>query len=82
MLYNYVCVHSADEIPKLLLEEANSDPNAKNDDGDTPLHLACRSSTLKPVKLLVRDERCNPNETNSNGDTALHVVCCCKKSGK
>ena len=50
------------------------DPNAKNNDGDTPLHTACRKDRSKQVKLLVRDERCNPNEKNSRGDTALHVA--------
>ena len=51
------------------------DPNAKNYDGDTPLHAACRNERSKQVKLLVRDERCNPNEKDSHGDTALHVAC-------
>ena len=51
------------------------DPNAKNNDGDTPLHTACRNESSKQVKLLVRDERCNPHEKNSRGDTALHVAC-------
>ena len=51
------------------------DPNAKNNDGDTPLHTACRNERSKQVQLLVRDERCNPNEKNRRGDTALHVAC-------
>ena len=51
------------------------DPNAKNNYGDTPLHMACRNGRSKQVKLLVRDERCNPHEKNSRGDTALHVAC-------
>ena len=51
------------------------DPNAKNNDGDTPLHTACGNESSKQVKLLVRDERCNPHEKNSRGDTALHVAC-------
>ena len=52
------------------------DPNAKNNDGDTPLHTACRNDERsKQVQLLVRDERCNPHEKNSRGDTALHVAC-------
>ena len=51
------------------------DPNAKNNDGDTPLHTACWIRRSKQVQLLVRDERCNPNQKNSRGDTALHVAC-------
>ena len=51
------------------------DPNEKNNDGDTPLHMACRSGSSKQVQLLVRYERCNPHEKDSRGDTALHVAC-------
>ena len=58
------------------------DPNAKNNDGDTPLHAACRSGSSKQVKLLVRDERCNPHEKNSRGDTALHIACRRRYGGK
>ena len=62
-------------ITKLLLEEAKMDPNAKNNDGDTPLHMACWNWSSKQVQVLVSDERCNPHEKNSRGDTALHVAC-------
>ena len=51
------------------------DPNAKNNDGDTPLHTACLKKRSEQILLLVRDERCNPNEKDSRGDTALHVAC-------
>ena len=51
------------------------DPNTKNYDGDTPLHLACRNENYTLVQLLVRDEGCNPHEKDSKGDTALHVAC-------
>ena len=68
-------LHSTDEITKLLLEERKMDPNAKNNDGHTPLHMVCWSGSSKQVQLLVRDERCNPHEKNSRGDTALHVAC-------
>ena len=57
------------------------DLNAKNNDGDTPLHTACRKGSSEQVKLLVGDERCNPHEKNSRGDTALHVACRLKYRG-
>ena len=57
------------------------DPNAKNNDGDTPLHTACMSGSSEQVQLLDRDERCNPHEKNSRGDTALHVACRLKYRG-
>ena len=78
----HISPHSAgDEIPKLLLEEAKLDPNAKNNDGDTPLHLACRNENYTLVQLLVRAERCNPHEKDSKGDTALHIACRFKFTG-
>ena len=62
-------------ISELLLAEINIDLNAKNDDGDTPLHLACRSKKITVVQHLASDERCNPQEKNCDGDTALHIAC-------
>ena len=58
------------------------DPNAKNNDGDTPLHAACRNERSKQVQLLVGDERCNPHEKDSRGDTALHVACRLSNGGE
>ena len=76
-----VSLHTADKVSKLLLEEAMLDPNAKNNDGDTPLHTACRNENYTLAQLLVRDERCNPHEKNSKGDTALHIACRFKFTG-
>ena len=45
------------------------DPNAKNNDGDTSLHTACKNERSEQVKLLVRDERCNLNEKDGSGNT-------------
>ena len=45
------------------------DPNAKNNDGDIPLHTACRNERSKQVHLLVRDERCKLNEKDRSGNT-------------
>ena len=52
------------------------DPNAKNNDGDTPLHTAYRNERSKQVKLLVRDERCKLNEKDGSGNTPqlLHLA--------
>ena len=74
-------LHVTEHISKVLLEEAKLDPNAKNNDRYTPLHVACWRENVKVVQLLVRDERCNPNEKNSNGDTALHIACRHRNAG-
>ena len=62
-------------ITTVLLRETEINPNTKNNDGDTPLHLACSNYGFEAVQLLVRDPRCNPLEKNSSGDTALHAAC-------
>ena len=80
----------ADIVPRALLEEAmlnrnvNLDQNAKNNDGDTPLHLACKQKNSALVQLLVRDSyrRCKPNAKNGRGDTALHIACQLNEGGK
>ena len=53
------------------------DPNAKNNDGYTPLHTAYRNERAKQVQLLVRDERCNLNEKDGSGNAPqlLHWAC-------
>ena len=74
---HYVCyIHSTDEITKLLLEEAKMDPNAKNNNGDTPLNTACRNERSEQVKLLVRDGRCKLNEKDGSRNTPqlLHLA--------
>ena len=83
MLCSYMTVYalSTTDISRLLLEGGRIDPNAKNNDGDTPLHAACWKGMSEQVKLLVSDERCNPHEKDSRGDTALHVACRLKYIG-
>ena len=68
----------ADEIAKLLLEETKIDPNANNNNGDTPLHLACNGQNATLVELLVRDPRCNFSEVNGSGNTPLVLNWACR----
>ena len=68
----YICT---DDIVKFLLEETKVDPNARNDDGDTPLHLACRNTNSKVVQLLVRNKRCLLDEEDRSENSLLHWAC-------
>ena len=45
-------------------------------DGNTPLHLACRSDNPQFLKLLLDSEH-NVTRQNNAGDTPLHVACRC-----
>ena len=62
---------------KLLLEHysktKNINPNAKNNDGNTPLHLACKKGSFKVVGLFVDFQLVNDIK-NNNGLTPLEVA--------
>ena len=48
--------------------------NEINENGYTPLHLACKERSIESVKALVESPNCNLNVKNSDGDTALHIA--------
>ena len=51
--------------------KAGADPNVRDKDGNTPLHLAVSGQAIDLVELLL-DARANPNVQNSQGNTSLH----------
>jgi len=57
-------------IVELLLKKG-ADPNIKNEDGDTPLHIAAINAYDRIVELML-DFQADPNRTNRDGDTPLH----------
>jgi hypothetical protein len=66
---------------KYLIEHYNADVNAKNDKGQTPLHLACKGfyfglpkSNLKLVKFLIEEKKADPTVTCNEGKSALHYA--------
>jgi ankyrin repeat protein len=64
------------EMKRLI--DAGADPNAQDDNGWTPLHIAAQESSLDAVRLLL-DAGANPNVRNSGGQTplspAFHFSC-------
>ncbi len=57
---------------KYLIQHYNSDVNAKNRKGQTPLHLACKKrNNLKMVKFLIGEQNADPSITCNRGKTAL-----------
>ena len=75
-LVTFICTYiCTGDIAKLLLEETKVDPNAINNDGDTPLHLACRNTNSEVVELLVRNERCILDEEGRSENSLLHWAC-------
>ena len=57
------------------MEQYNCDPESRDDDGDTPLHVACRRGHVDIVRYLVSEQGCSAVCQNKNGNTALHVAC-------
>ena len=54
--------------------ENNSDINAKDINGDSPLHHAIRNSSLKITNILIQNNA-NVNIQNNSGETPLHFAC-------
>ncbi len=48
--------------------------SALNEDGDTPLHVACRFNNEKAVHFLLTLDECNPVAQNIAGVTALQIA--------
>ena len=61
------------ELVKTLLNVPGCNINEFDSDGETPLHVACRSD-FEVFELLTADSRCDLNAQNKNGVTALHIT--------
>ena len=53
--------------------DAGADPNARNEDGDTPLHIAAWNGQTEAIAALL-DAGADPNARNEDGDTPLHIA--------
>jgi ankyrin repeat protein len=63
------------EVVKLLMKAKNINPNKKNSDGDTALHVAYKLKRFDVMQLLAQDERVDVNETNIRGETLFYLAC-------
>ncbi len=61
-------------VVDLLVRRTLLNPNLKNTNGATPLHLAVRHAKLETVRLLLGNRRLDANLTNNVGETALHIA--------
>ena len=63
------------EVVKYFINEQNCDPMTRDNDGGTPLHIACRYGHLNITQYLINEAHCNPLCENNDGDTPLHYAC-------
>jgi ankyrin repeat protein len=67
---------------KYLIQHCNADVSAKNRQGQTPLHLACKGldvgfpkrNYLKVVKFLIEEQNADPAVTCNEGKSSLHYA--------
>jgi len=50
-------------------------PSTREEDGSTPLHIACTHGSKKVVALLLSSNRIDPNDIDIAGKTPLHRAC-------
>ena len=75
-----ICEEDYTEVAKTLLAFPNIDVNIQDEDGKTPLHIACLryiypDDTKEVVKALLANADINVNIQDKWGYTALHYAC-------
>ena len=68
------CVNGELATVKSLLSTSNCDPEIRDRQGNTPLHLACEGAHANIVRFLIEEKGCDVNCQANNGSTPLHCV--------
>lgn len=74
---HYAIEYDNEELVHLFLQYENCDPNFRDRDQMTPLHLAVKRNNPNIVYILLSDEgrhQADPNLINRNGQTPLHMA--------
>ncbi|TRY67514.1 hypothetical protein TCAL_06427 [Tigriopus californicus] len=64
----------------LLLGDLGADIDNKNEDEQTPLHLAAINGHFKVVELIVKKDRNSVMDEDEDSNTALHLACTSKRA--
>ena len=71
--------HGHHELLKQLIltqEAFNEKLNAKDNEGNTILHISCQGEDINTLKFLLQQPTIDANVTNNWGNTPLHEACC------
>lgn len=66
--------NASDEVSMLYLLENGADPNARNNNGDTPLHLAAQQGSSKSAAMLLLSAGADPRLQNVAGRNVLDIA--------
>ena len=72
------CMNSRLESLKVLLSCESCDPNQQNSEGDTSLHIVCKTQTgneLQFLKVLTSTPGINPTLLTHEGNAPIHTAC-------
>ena len=78
---HYACFHGHLDLVTYLIHTLKCDPNLKDNEGKTPLHMMCsflsseQEYSLKIVELLIDKAGCDCNAITNKGDTPLMLLC-------
>ena len=72
-LLHIACAHGHVDIAMLMMK--TFDLNAKDEDGNTPLHLACKATRKEVIMQLVSLSGCDINLKNKDDEKPLHISC-------
>ena len=65
-----------ENVPLLqLITKSKCDATAVNNDGDTALHIACKTGNPKLIKVVFNPNSDAQMTSNMNGDTPVHIAC-------
>ena len=65
-----------ENVPLLqLIAKSKCDATAVNNDGDTALHIACKTGNPKLIKVVFNLNSDAQMISNMNGDTPIHIAC-------
>ena len=73
LLHN-ACAEGNAALVEFLMKKG-VDIQKSNEQGDAPIHIACKWFQLNSLKAILGSKDCDPNQQNAEGNTALHIVC-------